>query len=122
MFSSSYKALSRLSLCVLIGLMSVSLGATWKDDGRAFSLASAPSSALGAIDAPGHHFGFSQANVLSQTTGQLTLLALPSPVLGSGTPCSTAAGQVCTISGQVNGSWTRTTPPAPGAPSPNQFT
>jgi hypothetical protein len=120
MNSRRYRSLSRLSLCLLLGLMSVSLGATWKDEPRPLSLTSAPSS-LGEIDAPGHHFGFSQANVLAQTTGQLTLLALPSPVLTGGAPCTTTTGQVCTITGQVNGSWTRTGP-SPGFPSPNQFT
>src|SRR3954469_16608756 len=121
MNSRRTRALSRLSLCLLLGLMTVSMGAAWKDEPRALSLTSAATS-MGEIDAPGDHFGFSQSSVLAQTTGQLTLLALPSPVITGGTPCTTVTGSTCTITGQVRGGWTKTGPSAPGVPSPNVFT
>ena len=117
MNSRRTRALSRLSLCLLFGLMTVSMGAAWKDEPRALSLTSAATS-MGAVDAPGHHFGFSQSSILAQTTGQLTLLALPSPVITGGTPCTTVIGGTCSITGGVNGGWTKTGP-SPTAPSPN---
>jgi hypothetical protein len=70
---------------------------------------------LAAIDGPGHHFGFSQSSVLAQSTGQQTLVAIGNPVVLNTTATqdctgttTTDAGAVCTISGQVTGSWTDT--------------
>jgi hypothetical protein len=70
---------------------------------------------LAAIDGPGHHFGFSQSSVLAQTTGQQTIIALGQPASLNTTATqdctgttTTDAGGVCTITGQVAGSWTDT--------------
>src|SRR5687768_17253741 len=74
---------------------------------------------LAAIDGPGHHFGFGQASVLAQTTPQQTQTAIaaqqtqqaaaPPALTGqAGVPCATQVGQICTITGGVNGQWTKT--------------
>src|SRR3954452_13443492 len=69
-----------------------------------------PDTALAATagDAPGHHFGFKQASVLAQTTGQQTVIALGQPVSLNTTatqdcsgPAPGDAGANCSISGQV---------------------
>jgi hypothetical protein len=116
-----YQSLSRLSLALVVGLLCVSLGATGKDDARALSV-TAPAASSAAIDSPGHHFGFSQASVMAQSSSQLTLLAAPSPVINlNGQPCTTVVGQQCTITGQVTGVWVKTVSPSAG-PAPNNFT
>ncbi len=98
-----------MALALLVGLALPASAAPNTVVGTGDSVAVTDS--LAAIDGPGHHFGFSQASVLAQTTGQQTLQALGNPVSLNTTAtqtCATTIGQSCAVTGQVSGSWTKT--------------
>jgi hypothetical protein len=66
---------------------------------------------LAAIDGPGHHFGFTQASVLAQSTSQQTLIPTggSGQVVTTGQPCTTQINTTCAINGTgVTGSYTKT--------------
>ncbi|HEY7062683.1 MAG TPA: hypothetical protein VII06_14480 [Chloroflexota bacterium] len=51
-----------------------------------------------AVDGPGHHFGFTQARVLAQSTSQQTLIPTggSGQVVTTGQPCTTTINTTCT--------------------------
>jgi hypothetical protein len=90
-----------LALALLAALVPAVGAAPYTAVGTGDSVAVTDS--LAAIDGPGHHFGFTQASVLAQSTSQQTLIPTggSGQVVTTGTACTTTLNTTCvgTITG-----------------------
>jgi hypothetical protein len=86
-----------LALALLVGLALPAGAAPYTAVGTGDSVAVTES--LAAIDGPSHHFGFTQASVLAQSTSQQTLI----PTGGSGQLVTTGTACTQTINTSCNG-------------------